>query len=159
VDIKEAIAKLQPAVGLRLNVTTVTDQTTTPTFTEVRFLREDERSTPEHDILFSYGTTRTIPAPLDYGHTRKTDTDDEPAIVRPNGQILPSGRLLTITWSYGPFDHTCLVLTMTHLDHWDKTTVRTISHFFVGSLEAIATSVAAAIAAGVWQEENKALAT
>ena len=48
---------------------------------------------------------------------------------------------------------------MTHLDIWAKGEIRTISHFFVGSLEAIATSVAAAIAAGAWQEENKALAT
>ena len=47
---------------------------------------------------------------------------------------------------------------MTHLDHWNKTEVRTISHFFVGSLEAIAKSVEAAIAAGVWQEEDKARA-
>ena len=158
-DINEAIAKLQPAVGLRLNITTKTQQTATPTFREVRLLQEDERATPEHDILLGYGYSRTFPAPMPYGHTPSLD-DPEPQIVRPQGQILPSGRLLTITWScpaspgLRPFDHTCLVLTMTHLDIWNKDEVRTISHFFVGSLEAIATSVAAAIAAGAWQEEN-----
>ena len=152
-EINEAIAKLQPAIGLRLNVTTKTQQTATPTFREVRVLPEDQRATPEHDILLGYGYSRTIPAPLAYGHTPPLD-DPEPQIVRPQGQVLPSGRLLTITWSFGPFDHTCLVLTMTHLDIWNKDEVRTISHFFVGSLEAIATSVAAAIAAEAWQEED-----
>ena len=58
-EINEAIAKLQPAVGLRLNITTVTEQHATPTFREVRFLQEDERATPEHDILLGYGYSRT----------------------------------------------------------------------------------------------------
>ena len=151
-EINEAIAKLQPAVGLRLNVTTLDEETTTPTFTEVRFLPDAERATPEHDIIFSYGYTRTIPAPLAYGHTPPLD-DPEPQIVRPQGHILPSCRLLSVMWDASPVDPTCIRVTLTHLD-WTKTEIKTTSNIFVGPPKAIAKSIEAAIAAGVWQEEN-----
>ena len=72
--INEAVAKLQPAVGLRLNVTTKTQQTATPTFREVRVLPDAERATPEHDILLGYGYSRTFPAPCPTATHRHSTT-------------------------------------------------------------------------------------
>ena len=57
-EINEAIAKLQPAVGLSLSIITtprgIKTETLTPVVLTVHALPEDERATPEHDILLDY---------------------------------------------------------------------------------------------------------
>jgi len=131
VEINTLVAQLSPAIGLFLLALNPEEHAASQRITNVYILPPNAQTFEDCDVLLANGNLT--------------------ADGKPHGVTLPADRVLALTWLPGiNDDHTSLRLLLQHLD-WYKNHTLNLIRTFIGSAAAIATAIATAQRAGVWQ--------